>query len=50
MNCYELRRHLADGHRIDLRGWDWSGLVTVHDHEHEAVQGHFHDHGDEGDG
>jgi hypothetical protein len=50
LNCYELRRHLAAAHHIDLRGLDYTKLVHIHTQDHEAVQGHYHDDPPEGDG
>lgn len=47
MNCFELRRHIATGHHIDLRGLDYGELVAIHTQEHEAIQGHEHDADDE---
>lgn len=43
MNAYDLRKHLSKGHHIDLWGLNYAELVAVHDNEHLAVQGHYHD-------
>jgi hypothetical protein len=50
VNCYQLRRHLAAGHHIDLRGMAYDQLAAIHAHEHRAVQGHYHDDPERGDG
>ena len=50
MTAFELRRHLADQHRIDMTGRQFATLVYVHDNDHHAGADHVHDHDGEGDG
>ena len=45
MTAYELRRHLAADHDVQMTGADYATLLTVHDIEHRGPdgQGHIHD-------
>lgn len=47
---YELRRHLAADHGLELRGLVYEDLVAIHDDDHEAEQGHDHGEVEEADG
>lgn len=42
MSGYELRRHLAEEHGLDLRGLSYRDLEVVHDDDHRREQGHDH--------
>jgi hypothetical protein len=39
---YELRKHLARDHGLELRGLIYEDLMVIHDGDHEAEQGHDH--------
>jgi hypothetical protein len=39
---YELRRHLAGEHGLELRGLTYRDLEAIHDDDHEQEQGHDH--------
>lgn len=43
MTAFELRRHLAADHHIDLRGANYAQLLAVHDDDHTAGADHAHD-------
>lgn len=42
MTGYELRKHLAGEHGLELRGLTYRDLTVIHDEDHEAEQGHDH--------
>lgn len=42
MTAYELRKHLAEAHHVELRGLDYGTLLQFHDEDHEAGQDHTH--------
>jgi hypothetical protein len=44
-SAYELRRHLAAVHGVNLRGLTWEDLKAAHDFEHR--DGSDHDHRDD---
>lgn len=43
MTAYELRRHLAKAHLLELRGLDYDNLLQFHDEDHEVDQNHTHE-------
>lgn len=45
MTAYELRRHLAHEHDVNLVGLDYGSLTVVHHGEHRAGAAHQHDDG-----
>ena len=50
MSGYELRRHLASAHGIEVSGLAFAGLVDVHNGEHfpdRSRPAPDHDHDDE---
>jgi len=42
MTAFELRRHLAADHGIDLRGANYAQLVAVHNDDHQTGAEHIH--------
>lgn len=48
MTAYELRKHLAAMHNLELRGVSWHHMVCEHNWLHERPEPAGHDHPDNG--
>lgn len=43
MTAYELRKHLATNHNLNLRGSSHEALTRIHNMDHQNAPDHNHD-------
>lgn len=42
MTAYQLRRHLAADHALEVRGFPYEELIALHEDDHKVAQNHDH--------